>query len=687
MTILLVLLSLLMGSAFAFVLYFKEKKSALDKKSRLLLAVLRGLSITMIGLLLSSFFINKKVRIVEKPIIVIVNDNSSSITQIKDSAYFKSDFKTDVDALRNNLSAEADVFVYEFDSEFRNDVSFLFDGEQSNLYQALENVLLRYENRNIAGLILISDGIVNTGNDPLMLTDQFWFPVHTIALGDTTKYADALIKDLRYNKTAGLGNKFPVEVVIQANYLNGQNTILSVTQNGKEVHRKEISYTSDNYAETITFMFEAYQKGLNRIEFNLLQSTQEENIVNNFAAAVIEIVERKNKVGIIYHSPHPDISAIKSAIDIAGNMEAETIQLQSLNKNEIDNYQAFIICQLPDRKAKSETLTQLLQSDKPYFLIVGQNTDLKQLNALNIGIGIQQTSQLTQEALPAFNSAFSLFQVSIDAIRSIGKFPPLITHYATYRFAETFHVLLYQKIGSVQTSVPLLAFSAEKGKFRAILVGEGLYKWKLFNFFNYQNHLVFNELIQKSMNFLVQQSDKRKLRIHHKDVYFSTENAEMTAEVYNMSMEMTTNHDVFIVIKSHEGDQRDMMFTPQINNYKLNPGKLKPGKYTWAAHTFIDNEKISESGMFFVDEMNLEKMNLTANHNVLKTFSAKSQGLFFNKNQIQNASDEILKNSQLNSVEYLQESSDEMISLKWLLFILIVFLSAEWAARKYLGTY
>lgn len=682
-----ILISLLAGVGFSLLLYFREKHSAIPPRQRAILATLRGITIFIVCLLLSVIMLNIRKKSYENPIIAILSDNSRSLILNKDSLYLKNKFKTDIDELVNNLKQKADVYQYEFDEDIRNNISFSFNGEQTDIYKAVTNIIKRYEGRNISGLLLITDGITNTGNDPSMLAEMLPFPVHTLGMGDTTSVADIVIKSIRFNKTAGYGNRFPVEVVIHATEMSGKSSTLVVKQDGKELFREVVNFNNELFSDTKTFIFDANQKGLTRIEIYIEPVENELNTSNNTAFAIIQIIDKKNRVAIVFQNPHPDITAIKSSLEDARNYEVELMQPGLLNSSGFSAYDAIILYQLPDIRVRSTIVDQIVASKIPYLMVIGQNTDLRNLASLNTGIRIQQNMQTIQEALPVLNNGFTLFQLSPELQRNISSFPPLLTHFGNYMTSENFQVLLYQKIGSVQTSSPMIAFATGGSKISAFIIGEGIYRWKLTDYMKNDNHLVFNEIIQKTVNLLVQQADKRRLRIHHKDIYYSSENAEMTAEVYNLSMEMITTPDVKIKLFNDEGNERELSFVPQTNDYRLNLGKLRAGKYSWNAKTNIDGTIQEASGMFYVENINIEQVNITANHNLLKYLSSVSGGRFFTLSEFENIDAYILNNSDLNNLEYTQESSEELISIKWLLILLILLLSAEWAARKYLGSY
>ena len=63
----------------------------------------------------------------------------------------------------------------------------------SSFFQQLSDV---YSHRNVAAVVLASDGLYNQGSNPLYVDYPFQAPLYTIALGDTMPQ-----KDVRINKT------------------------------------------------------------------------------------------------------------------------------------------------------------------------------------------------------------------------------------------------------------------------------------------------------------------------------------------------------------------------------------------------------------------------------------------------------------------------------------------------------
>ena len=86
------LFCLLLGLGYALLLYFRNKKSSLSPKVRIVLGVLRFLSISILAFLLLSPLVKQQLTNKEKPIIIVGQDNSSSIMLNSDSLFYKNNY-------------------------------------------------------------------------------------------------------------------------------------------------------------------------------------------------------------------------------------------------------------------------------------------------------------------------------------------------------------------------------------------------------------------------------------------------------------------------------------------------------------------------------------------------------------------------------------------------------------------
>ena len=98
----------------------------------------------------------------------------------------------------------------------------------------------------------------------------------------------------------------------------------------------------------------------------------------------------------------------------------------------------------------------------------------------------------------------------------------------------------------------MMAFGADKGRKVGFVVGEGLWRWRLYDFQLNGNHEAFDELIQKIIQYLALKENEDNFNVYHPALFQETDNIEFTAELYNDSYQLVNSPDVSIRIKKRQ---------------------------------------------------------------------------------------------------------------------------------------
>ena len=140
-------------------------------------------------------------------------------------------------------------------------------------------------------------------------------------------------------------------------------------------------------------------------------------------------------------------------------------------------------------------------------------------------------------------------------------------------------------------------------------------------------------------------------------------------------------------IKSEDGKEYDYKFSKTENAYSLNAGFFATGNYTYTASANFGNSSFTASGKFSVSPLQLEEMRTRADHQVLYQLASQHNGNMFYLNNMEKIADEIDSKNKLKPILYDTYITESAINLKWVFFLLLAFISAEWFIRKYLGGY
>ncbi len=669
-------------------LYFRNKEnSELGKNQVRILMTLRFLSFFVIAFLLLSPFIKTLKKITRNPLIIAAWDNSSSIVSNPDSINVTSEIASIRKKINDELSTEYSVLEYSFGEKAKRLNELNFSEKKTGYSELISTVVNNHFNENIGALILVGDGINNQGKNPLNLLNEVNFPVFTIGFGDTTEVVDSRIQDIRVNRTSFSGNKFPVEIDAQFSKLKGNSIRLSVVQDNNELASVIVTPPNQNYFFTQNFILDAGSAGLKHYSVKTEIVENERNIKNNKAGFVINVLEQKQKILILSDGPHPDIGAIKNTLDLQTTYDVSVFTEEPYPSNFSD-FNLIILNQLPTAGKSAAEIVKNAQGNRiPVLFIVGNKTFLPQLNALAQGATITPLAGSGEEAQAALNPSYATFNLSDDLKEIVSQFPPLQVSFADYELEAGFTPLFYQKIMNIETTKPLIATGTLNGRKTGFIFGEGIWRWRLYNYYIDQNQALFNELVNQLVQYLALRQNEDNFIIDFKPVYAETDEIVFRAEVYNDVFEKVNNEEIKIKIQNSNNEEFEYTFDIQGSDYFLNAGHLPSGDYTFSAEVTIGDKTFNETGRFTITPVNFENLDLRANHNLLYQLSAQSGGRFYQPDEIEKLISELKNNNHLKATSYFQEMINEMLNLKWLFFVVLLLLSVEWFLRKFWGIY
>ncbi len=649
---------------------------------------LRFLVLFIVSLLLLSPLLSTNHRDVQKPKVIVLRDNSGSVITAKNKEFYEKQFPEKLKQLEEKLGEKYEVKAFGFADATGEDAQADYSGKVTDIAQAFQYVKDIFSNQNVGAVVLASDGIYNQGNNPVYLAKELSVPVFSIGLGDTTRKKDLLISGVSHNKYAYLGNNFPVEINLEAVLCSGANTVARVADEaGNIVFSQQINIAGNRFQKVIPVMLLAKKPGLVKYSIMLETVAGEFTKANNSADIFIEVLDGRQKVLLLYSAPHPDVATIKNAISRNENYDIEVSPANDFKKNT-SAYNLVILHNIPSTSGAGQTVVQeLLKNDVPLLYVLGSNTAFANFNQLNAGLNINAKSNSVNESQPSANKNFTLFTLSPEVLSQVEKFPPLLSPFADYKTSPVAQSLFYQKIGSVSTEQPLILFSQQENRKIGIVVGENIWKWRLTDYYQNDSHKHFDELMSKIVQYLAVKQDKSQFRIITKNKFLENEPVLFEGEVYNDSYELVNAADVSLVVSNSKGKKYNFVFGKTSNAYRLDAGLFTPGNYSYQATCKTGDKVLTASGKFLVSEIKLEYINTTANHQLLRTLSSTTKGKFYLPADMDKIADELLQNETLKPIIYNYATFDEAIHLKWIFFLLIGLVAAEWFLRKWSGGY
>ncbi len=674
--------------AYAFLFYRKDKQlEGMNKPLIFFLAGLRAFGLFMILFLLLEPVIETLKKEVEKPLLLIFHDDSESIRSTKDSTFYQTEYLEDWQNFVSRLSDEYSLHHYTLGEGLEPGKEISFNAPYTRLSGIGEKLEQDYFQRNVGAILLASDGIYNKGSHPMYDLQQLRVPVYTLALGDTSIYPDLRINRVTYNKIAFKGNTFPLLFEISGKKVPAGEYELLIRKKSEIVQQDYISISESEFVLEYEIELVAEEEGIHRYTAEIRGFSEEENLINNEFELMIEVLDRKQKILFIALTPHPDVSAIRQALEIQQHYELDFFLKDDFNGNPAD-YNLLILHQLPSASYSPTALIRTCTNSQiPIWFILGNQSDIKKINQWQNALKIFPLSDAKEEAQPFFAPGFSAFELNSENISLYQSFPPLWVPLANYQLEPGNQVLFNQRIGRIASDKVLFSFFVENDQKIALTLGEGLWRWRLHNFRQVENHDAFDELIQKTVQYLALKLTKERLLISANNVYMQGEPIIFQAELYNPSFEKLLGPSISLQISNSEGLEYDYNFGLRNYQYLLNVGSFPVGDYDYRAEVELDNERFISEGKFSVASVNLEGLITEANHKMLKQLALDNRGAMFYPNQFDNLYEAIKQDQRIVSVARSEKSKLDLISLQWLLIAFISLFTFEWFIRKYYGAY
>lgn len=656
-------------------LLYSKKNRPWSRKVNWLLASLRFLTISLTLSLLLNPVANLLTYEEERPIVALAIDNSESVLQNQDS----SALLQGIMAIKEDLLSK-NYIVEVYDLVNKNSLDLLsFSGDRTNLNQQLKHIENDFEDQNLAAIIQFTDGIVTNGYIPSRST--FGQPIHTIGVGDTIPPKDIKINSVVSNKIVYLGNLFSVKTLISATGFQNESVLLSIKKNGQKIQERSITLQE---IQEVECTIDAASAGLYR--FTVEVQTLEEEITseNNSFDFYVDIIDGKENILIVASSPHPDIRAIRSALEKSENYDTYLLVPGLNEKPENIDFDVIIY---HDAFKNNENLRQTYGLlDIPTFYISTERPSPQKLT-VEVNVSLSEFNNQTDNVTPALTSTFSRFKIDKELQSRFNDYPSTVVPFGEFTLNGPHDILLNQQVGRLVTSKPLLTYYDDGSKKFALMMGKGIWKWKLQEGAVSGDTELFDQIIRKTIQFLSIRNDKKQFTAVPAERLFEEGQAvKFNVEVYNSVYERVTGQSFNIMIQDEKDSIQNFEFfsNDQISEFSL--GNLTSGTYAFEASTFIQGKKEMITGEFVVRSLQIETINQQADHQLLQRISRNTRGEFFHITELDKFR-EVLSNTTYPGII---SSENEFIPLRksiWFISLIFLLASIEWFLRKYLGSY
>ncbi|MFO7869325.1 MAG: hypothetical protein R6U95_08525 [Bacteroidales bacterium] len=684
-----ILLFVLCAIGGAYVLYRKD--SSFKEASRFVRSVLftaRAIVIFSVLVLLLGIYADIFNVSVEKPLLVVLQDNSQSVTVNKDASFYEEEYALKMDSVVQELSEEYEVYPYSFGENVNHLQDYSFTEKETDIAGALEHVSQQFFTRNVGAVVLASDGIYTRGNNPAYAVQNLSFdaPVYSVLLGDSVQAKDAVVHSVQANNIVFRSTPFPVQVNVRAFSVKGERVRLRIFSETEEVFSKKLRVDSQEWfhEEMCYISSDKLGKQIFRVEIEHLDG--EISYENNAKDFIVDVLESRQKIAIVYNHVHPDVGVLSNALQTNKNYKVQTFHTRDFEVGSVSDYNCIVFHGIPDASQSAHSIVKSAQKQQiPCLYMYSSSMDMPALSEYNAGVELSARQQNEDEVLAIENNQFELFQIPADFTAFLKNAPSLHAPYGTYSVHPEADVCLWQTVGGIQVSRPLLLFYEVDNVKRATFLAEGLWRWRLYMNREYNSADVFDSFINRLVRYVSLQETKSLFRVSSDEVFQENQDVVLYAELYDQSFEPVIEQDISLTIRDSVKKEYTYTFTPQNERYIVNAGNFPPGTYTYSAHCIYNNKKYTEDGVLLVVHNKNEFVETRANSALMRDIAERTDGTMFTPATMHSLVDSITANSHITPVSHSVRKQSNILDY-WQIFVFLVCaLGIEWFLRKYYG--
>ncbi|ARN77575.1 hypothetical protein BST97_05985 [Nonlabens spongiae] len=669
MTVLWILIAALVAAFIAFFQYgsFFSK----NKTTSWGFGVLRFFTVLTILLLLLLPVFRSTEYETELPKLIILADDSESVEYLSQTDNLKQDFR---DLIANNdLSERFDVNPFSFDSYLKPANSLTLRGKQSDLQNALSEILNLYKDDQKA-IVVLSDGIQNSGTSYEYLNLPTNTKLYPIVYGDTTRYADLEITQINLNRYSYLNNEFPVEAIVNYSGEDPVRSRFTVSEGNEILYSQDLSFGANSDSEIINFELKSTSVGLKSMRAQVTPLDNEKNKENNSRSFAVEVIDEQAKILIHASAPHPDLGALKKAIQSNPQRSAEIL----FGSQEAD-YNAYnLVILYGVDSAFSSRIDRLNESGLNAWFILGKNSRLDILNQSLPEINIEENIE-TDEVQPLINFSYSNFNLEEF---DYGDYPPVETPYGSWSFNTPVDVLVYKKISGIETDQPFW-FTYESGSRRiAVSALNGLWRWRSQAYLENKNFEDFDDLVNGQIQYLASNQLRNRLTVDAPAIFEQTNVIKIEANYLDKNYQFDNNAVLDLKIVMEENDSTfTRPFVLAGSLFQVDLAGLDAGSYKYTVS--VQNENLTRTGFFEVMDFNPEQTTTTAYAQGFEKLVG-SQNVYY-QGDLDKVIDALSSDQIARPIERKKFAYLGLIDFEYLMILLGLLLGAEWFLRKYNG--
>ena len=211
-------------------------------------------------------------------------------------------------------------------------------GTATRVGETIQQIVNRERGGPIAGIVLVSDGRNNAGQDPqraISSAVDAGIPIYPIGIGSDREVQNVRVTDIQVPPRAFPNDKFKIKGIIQATGLEGQTVHVNLVSTDTEDKEAELLEDETDIrllkgGQPVAVEFEVSRQDEGRRKYIIRVNAPPRDLDDrdNQREAVVEIIERRSKILLVVGGPTRDYRFLRNQLFRDENIESH-VWLQS----------------------------------------------------------------------------------------------------------------------------------------------------------------------------------------------------------------------------------------------------------------------------------------------------------------------------------------------------------------------
>ena len=586
-----------------------------------------------------------------------------------------------IESLVNKLS-EKDIsyHLYQFADNIQkvNSPQLIGNGVTTNIGIIPETI--KQLGNQIAGAVIISDGLITEGKDPIKDFQEFDFPIHTIGIGEGSELVDVTIESIDAPTVVLKSDWVDVNITIQSVGNIGDRLSVSLYNNRELQGSKHIRLMGMESKKEVNFRFRPKEIGKQQYEVRISSVEDEIDIQNNRQKFSLLVLKDRYKVALLTGSPNKNTSVLKQKLKNNPRVEldhfiriTETRFQPAIKTFWESPYELIIFDNYPIKPLSSNFVRilgkKLLSNQSALFLILGPNQTIVSFNGITSILGV-----VTEDSTIESNRLY--WEFVDEQIDAGGDFPPL-----KQNILITGKQVSSDTLAVTEQGWPLWLRN-QNGTIRTMIWTSPELNTLYFHDQKLSQEGSFSVIWNQSISWLLKSGGEHEnfFRLN-KNRYQQGEMVQVTGtQPFEKTQDKTENIIINVTHGSTDIITRDILYNIEEQRWLGEFRAPGPGEYNYSIQLGSNQDPI-QTGTFQILESQIELNQVYLNKKLLATISNSTDGQFF----VWDSRDSLF--SEINP-KVRREFKAEIIKFnesRVLLIIMILLLCVEWFIRRNRG--